>query len=95
MDAIPEIETIFPSDANFLLIRIQKAKQIYYRSAELGVVIRYRGDQMHCEETLRITIGTRAENEELLKVLKQIIILVFVSDFYNISYAISNFIIQE
>ena len=73
LDVIPEVETIFPSDANFLLIRIQKAKQIYYRSAELGVVIRYRGDQMHCEETLRITIGTRAENEELLKVLKQII----------------------
>jgi len=65
----PDVETIFPSDTNFLLIRIRGAKEWYNRLAARGVIVRYRGDQVHCEETLRITVGTPAENDQLIKEL--------------------------
>ena len=65
----PDVDTIFPSDTNFLLIRIRGAKEWYKRLAARGVIVRYRGDQVHCEETLRITVGTPAENDQLIKEL--------------------------
>jgi histidinol-phosphate aminotransferase len=40
--------------------------------ADTGVVIRYRGDQLHCDSTLRITVGTHAENERLIQRLKEV-----------------------
>lgn len=70
---IPQVEKIFPSDSNFILIRIPNALYIYKSLPNLGVVIRYRGDQIHCEETLRITVGTAEENRTLLKAFKQVI----------------------
>jgi histidinol-phosphate aminotransferase len=70
---IPQVEKIFPSDSNFILIRIPNALHIYRSLPKLGVVIRYRGDQIHCEETLRITVGTAEENLTLLEAFKQVI----------------------
>lgn len=69
----PEVEHIYPTDANFVLIRIPDALNIYKRLPDLGVVIRYRGDQLHCENTLRITVGTRKENVFLLEQLKKLL----------------------
>lgn len=60
---------VFPSDANFLLIRVAKAFDVYKAMAEAGVVARYRGDQIHCENTIRVTIGTPAENDLFLRTL--------------------------
>ncbi len=70
---IPQVEKIFPSDSNFILIRIPNALHIYRTLPNLGVVIRYRGDQIHCEETLRITVGTAEENRTLLEAFKQVL----------------------
>jgi histidinol-phosphate aminotransferase len=70
---IPEVEIVHPSDANFLLIKIDNAYTIYKNMADSGVVIRYRGDQIHCENTLRITIGTHKENVEMLRMFKEVI----------------------
>lgn len=69
---MPSIKQIFPTDANFILIRMDEAKRIYHQIAESGVVIRFRGDQIHCENTLRITVGTREENKKLLALLAQL-----------------------
>ncbi len=65
----PDVQTIFPSDANFLLVRIRGAQHWYRRLAERGVIVRYRGDQLHCEDTLRITVGTTPENDQLISEL--------------------------
>lgn len=71
LSRIPQVQHIFPSDSNFLLIRIPNALHLYRTLPKLGVVIRYRGDQIHCEETLRITVGTHDENVALIHALKQ------------------------
>ncbi len=65
----PDVQTIFPSDANFLLVRMRNALHWYRRLAERGVIVRYRGDQVHCEDTLRITVGTTPENDRLISEL--------------------------
>jgi histidinol-phosphate aminotransferase len=60
---------LFPSDANFLLFRVAKAQEIYKEMADAGVVARYRGDQIHCENTIRVTVGTPEENDRFLTML--------------------------
>ncbi len=65
----PDVEMIYPSEANFLLVRFRKAEAWYQLLANRGVIVRYRGDQLHCEDTLRITVGTPGENNRLLEEL--------------------------
>ena len=61
---------VYPSDSNFLLFRLQKnAQQVYKKMADNGVVTRYRGNEMHCDECIRVTIGTKEENEAFLQAL--------------------------
>ncbi|MEX0686919.1 MAG: histidinol-phosphate transaminase [Balneolales bacterium] len=67
------ITKVFPTDANFILIRLANAKKVYNDLAKRGVIVRYRGDQIHCQETLRITVGTREENNNLLDNLRQLL----------------------
>lgn len=66
------VTKIFKSDANFILIRVDDANKRYGQLLEKGIVIRNRSSQPLCENTLRITVGTAAENSELLKVFKDI-----------------------
>ncbi len=69
LSELSDVDTVFPSDANFLLVRFREALSIYRKLAERGIIVRYRGDQLHCESTLRITIGTPEENDRLLNEL--------------------------
>lgn len=64
------IEKIFPSDSNFLLVKVKDAGLIYNRLTELGIITRNRNSV--APNCLRITIGTRSENNKLLKALKTI-----------------------
>lgn len=68
---IPAVGVIHPSDANFLLVEVPDALRIYKEMADAGVVIRYRGDQIHCDSTIRITIGTAEENDAMLTMLTE------------------------
>merc|ERR1712183_149994 len=62
---------VFPSDANFLLFRVEKyAFEMYKLMANRGVITRYRGSEPNCAECLRVTIGTEDENATFLKELK-------------------------
>ncbi len=70
---IPSVEKVFPSDANFLLVRVPDALSVYGRLAEQGIIVRYRGDQIHCENCLRITVGTRLENDLLINQLTSLL----------------------
>ncbi len=69
----PQVEMVYPSDANFLLFKIKDALQVYHKLAENGVIVRYRGNEPHCENCLRVTIGMPDENIRFLKTLKLII----------------------
>ena len=64
---------VFPSDSNFLLVRLtDKALQVYKTMADGGVVVRFRGNENHCDECLRVTIGTPEENKTMLARLKEV-----------------------
>ena len=67
------VEKIHPSDANFFLAIVENAYDVYRKLASKGVIVRYRGDQLHCENGLRISVGTRRENDALINVLKEVL----------------------
>ncbi|MCZ4408934.1 histidinol-phosphate transaminase [Cryomorphaceae bacterium 1068] len=63
------VKKIYPSEANFLLIEINRATELYHYLAEKGIVVRDRSKQV--KNALRITIGTPSENETLLEAIKK------------------------
>lgn len=66
------IQKIYPSDANFILIRVDDATKRYQQLLEKGVVVRNRNNQPLCENCLRISIGTSEENQLLINTLKKL-----------------------
>ena len=63
------IEKIYPSDANFILIKVDDACKRYAELIKNGIVVRNRSAQFGCENGLRITVGTPSENAQLLTLL--------------------------
>ncbi|WP_203226877.1 histidinol-phosphate transaminase [Confluentibacter flavum] len=63
------ISKIYPSDANFILAKVDDANKRYNQLIEKGIVIRNRTTQVGCENCLRFTVGTYDENEKLIKTL--------------------------
>lgn len=61
------IQKIYPTDANFILIKVDNANKRYQQLIEKGIVLRNRTTQSLLENCLRITIGTKDENEKLIK----------------------------
>lgn len=62
---------VYPSDSNFLLVKLKElSKEIYRTMANDGIVVRYRGSELHCSECLRMTIGTEEENTACIEMLK-------------------------
>lgn len=66
------ISKIYPSDANFVLAKVDDATKRYDQLIEKGIVIRNRTTQPGCENCLRFTVGTEIENEILIKALKEL-----------------------
>jgi histidinol-phosphate aminotransferase len=67
---LPVVEEILPSDANFLMVRCKNAKQVFRYLIGEKIIVRDRSNVPLCEGCLRVTVGTAAENEALLKALK-------------------------
>jgi len=63
---LPFTKTIYPSDANFLLVKIEKAKKIYDHLCSKGIIVRDRSRVILCDDCLRITVGTPEENKILI-----------------------------
>ena len=68
---LPICEQIYPTDANFFLARMNDAQKTYDYLVEQGIIVRNRSHVQLCHNCLRITIGTRTENNELLAALRQ------------------------
>lgn len=64
------VEKIYPTEANFILIKVDNATKRYNQLIEKGIVIRNRTTQALCENTLRLTIGTAKENLKLIETLE-------------------------
>lgn len=64
------VEKVFPSDANFLLVKVDNADLRYQQFIDHGIVVRNRSNQPLCENCLRITIGTKEDNEKVIQLLK-------------------------
>ena len=67
---LPIVLKVFPTDANFVLVKVTEADRIYRYLIEQGIVVRNRTRVQLCKDCLRITIGTRQENNELLGALR-------------------------
>lgn len=73
-EALKKISTVlnvYPSDANFLLVKFENAENVYKYLLSKKIVVRNRSNQPLCENCLRITVGTFEENEFLITVLKE------------------------
>lgn len=70
LPGIPVVQKVYPSDANFLLVKVSDPKGIYHFLLEKGIVVRDRSKVTLCEGCLRITVGTEQENIALYEALK-------------------------
>ncbi len=64
------VKRVYKSDANFILVKVLDAADLYYYLTKNQIVVRDRSKVILCDECLRITIGTKEENEQLVSVLK-------------------------
>lgn len=68
---MPFVGKVYPSDANFVLTKVDDADAIYEHLIADGIIVRNRNRVRGCEGCLRITIGTKEENEKLIKSLER------------------------
>ena len=66
------VEKIYPTEANFILVKVDDANKRYDELIAKGIVIRNRTTQPLCENSLRFTVGTEQENMKLIEALKQL-----------------------
>ena len=69
---LPVCVRVYKTDANFFLAKVTDANSIYNYLVDRGIIVRNRSKVQLCQDCLRITIGTRTENNELLSALRQI-----------------------
>ena len=67
---LPICEKIYPTDANFFLAKVKDAQKTYDYLVEKGIIVRNRTRVSLCNNCLRVTIGTREENNELIGALR-------------------------
>lgn len=72
LEELTFVQKIYPSHANFLLVKVPHATEVYDDLIQEKVIVRNRAKVLLCEDCLRITVGTREENEKFLEALKKI-----------------------
>ena len=70
LEEISFVVKVYPSDANFLLVKVDNAIVRYEQLVEHGIIVRNRTNQPICENCLRFTVGTKEENKKLMNTLK-------------------------
>ncbi len=71
LEKVPGVEKIHPSDANFLLVKMDNATAMYEHLVEMSVIVRNRSSVKLCDDSLRITVGKREENYALVEAMKK------------------------
>jgi histidinol-phosphate aminotransferase len=71
LEELPGLKKIYPSSANFLLVKIEKAKELYDFLVNNKIIVRDRSSVKLCEDCLRISVGTEEENEALVEAIKK------------------------
>ncbi len=71
LEYFPFVEKVYPSDANFLLVRVDNAGRFYRHLSGRGVIVRDRSGEPGCDNCVRITIGTDRENKKLLRAMSE------------------------
>jgi histidinol-phosphate aminotransferase len=66
---LSSVLNVYPSEANFLLVKIKDARKVYEMLLSKGIVVRDRSSAPGCEDCLRITVGTKEQNEKLISTL--------------------------
>lgn len=69
--AIPVVQKIFPTDANFVLVRVANATVVYEYLKQKGIIVRNRSNIVLCDDCLRITVGTPEQDLQLIAALKE------------------------
>jgi len=69
LSGLPFVQRIYPSDANFLLVKMEDARGVYDYLVKQGIIVRDRSQVTLCEGCLRITVGTPEENERVFRAL--------------------------
>lgn len=72
LDSLEFVSELYPTDANFVLAKVDDANKRYQQLLEKQVVVRNRSTQPLCENTLRFTVGTPKENKKLIAILKEL-----------------------
>ncbi len=72
LNGLDFVRELFPTDANFVLAKVDDADKRYQELLEKQVVVRNRSTQPLCENTLRFTVGTPDENKKLIAILKEL-----------------------
>ena len=72
LEKISFVEKVYPSDANFLLVRVDDANKRYAQLIENDIVVRNRSKQVWCENCLRFSVGTPQENQILIETLNRL-----------------------
>ncbi len=73
LEELSFVEVIYPSDANFLLVKMRDASAVYKALVGKGIIVRDRSRVILCEDCLRITVGTPEENRKLLHGLNEVV----------------------
>ncbi len=72
LEGLPFVQAVYPSEANFLLVKMNDARSVYQSLVAKGIIVRDRSRVLLCEDCLRITVGTSEEDEKLLTALREI-----------------------
>jgi histidinol-phosphate aminotransferase len=70
LSQLPQVSKVYPSDANFILARMENATRIYEYLRDQGIIVRNRSNVLLCEDCLRITVGTPEQDRQLIEALK-------------------------
>lgn len=68
--AIPCVRKVYPSEANFILVKVDDAQSLYFKLLDAGVIVRDRSGMKGCEGCLRITVGLPSENRKVVEIFE-------------------------
>jgi len=69
---LPMVVHVYPTDANFVLVKVSNANATYHQLVDRSIIVRNRNSVTLCNDCLRITVGTPEENKILLEELKKL-----------------------